>query len=132
MGDRGNIVARQAKGTNRNDVWFYTHWSGSEREETVREALSLNERWDDPSYLARIIFDKLTGGDASTTGFGISTTLQDNEHPICVVDIPEQVVRSVPEGSLVEDDNGFRLPDDISGFAGVPFEEFCKATSEKN
>lgn len=114
MGDRGNIVVRQTSGTNRDDVWFYTHWSGSYMKEIIGKALALKQRWDDPSYLARIIFDKLTDGDKGTTGFGISTSIGDNEHPILVVETVAKLVYTVREDQL--EDN--RLPD---GLTACPF-----------
>lgn len=121
MGDRGNIVVRQAPKTNRDDVWFYGHWSGYQLEETVRTALARNARWDDPSYLARIIFNDFQGDNRGETGFGISTTIGDNSYPIIVVDQPGKMVRTVNEDDLIDG----RLPDDISGFPGVEFKTFA-------
>lgn len=100
MGDRGNIVIRQKPNTNTDDVWLYTHWSGSEIEDTARAALKRNARWDDPSYLTRIVFQELIGTDTSEIGYGISTSLQDNQHPILVIDCPEQEVYTVDESQL--------------------------------
>ena len=43
-------------------------------------------RWNDPSYLARIIFCQVVKGEeASLTGYGISTMETDNEHPHIIV-----------------------------------------------
>lgn len=87
MGDRGNIVIRYDLGDGKkSDVYFYTHWSGTEIGQVVQKALAKRERWDDDSYLARIIFDGLVGKDTGTTGFGISPTITDNEHDLLVVD----------------------------------------------
>jgi len=85
MGDRGNVRVVQSQG----EVWFYTHWTGSELKETVACALARGRsRWNDESYLARIIFcEMLDAGDLrGTTGFGISTYEVDNEHPVITVD----------------------------------------------
>lgn len=123
MGDRGNIVVRQSAGTNKSDVWFYGHWNGYRLEESVRESLARKARWNDPSYLARIIFNDFQKDDRWETGFGISTVLQDNEYPIVIVDIPAQVVRTIDESGL----DDLRLPDDISKLPGVPFAEFIKS-----
>lgn len=80
MGDRANIKIKQATG----DVWFYTHWSGHRLPEILRTALARRVRWGDSPYLARIIFcEMIKGGEA---GFGISTTVQDNEYPVLVCD----------------------------------------------
>ena len=106
MGDRGNIVVRQGD-DKKDDVWFYTHRSGSKIGNTVKGALSKQWRWTDSSYLARIIFDSLTCGENGTeTGFGISNRLQDNEHDIVVVDVPKQAVYTIKECDLEK----FRLP----------------------
>lgn len=81
MGDRANIVVHT--GDDGKDVWLYTHWSGYRVPETLRQALAKGWRWTDPSYLARIIFDQLTTGQhGEETGYGISTGMCDNEHPI--------------------------------------------------
>lgn len=67
---RGNIVI-----TDKHDnpkLFFYTHWEGSRLPEIVRHALSNGQsRWGDPSYLNRILFQTMLGGDDSMLGFGI-------------------------------------------------------------
>lgn len=96
MGDRGNIVIRsQTDG----DIWLYTHWGGSTLREDLRDALIAGRsRWDDPSYLARIVFCGMLQGDmAGTTGFGISTRKLDNENEILVVDTDAQEVQTYPK-----------------------------------
>jgi hypothetical protein len=86
MGDRGNVRLIGRDG----EVWFYTHWRGTEIPEALKDALKRGrDRWDDEPYLNRIIFDSLTaGGKNETTGFGISAGIGDNQHgrPIAVVD----------------------------------------------
>lgn len=88
MGDRGNIAIQ----TDGKRVYLYGHHSGSEMPEIVRRALARQQRWDDPPYLARIIFCELVGDDKGATGYGISATIDDNEHPIIVVDTDKQTV----------------------------------------
>ena len=88
MGDRGNIrlVGKQFGPTG---IYFYTHWSGSSIKEWLANALERKQRWEDPAYLARIIFCELIApGDdlLGETGYGISCRIQDNEHNILVVD----------------------------------------------
>lgn len=92
MGDRGNIFVREQHqpDTGEEGVYLYTHWNGSRVAQVAAQALSSPEgrsRWSDGSYLARIIFDHLTR-DAydAETGYGISSRLLDNEHPIVIVD----------------------------------------------
>jgi hypothetical protein len=96
MGDRGNIGIRNANRT----VWFYTHHFGSDMKELVREALARKLRWDDPPYLARIIFCNLIqhcGGLEGESGTGIDTAPNDNEHPFLIVDTAKQLVYEEPD-----------------------------------
>lgn len=88
MGDRGNIVIRGGG----SQVFLYTHWEGSEIAETARAALAFRTRWDDPQYLARIVFDVLKHGHDGTTGFGITSNLHDNGHPLLIIDCDKQQV----------------------------------------
>lgn len=96
MGDRGNIVI--------DGVWFYTHWGGSEIKQDLQKALNKNSRWEDSAYLARIIFCQMIEGDTEgETGFGISLTMQDNEHPILFVDTESQeVIEKTEELKIVK------------------------------
>lgn len=90
MGDRGNIAIKEDSES--PAIYLYTHWSGSEVQETLRNALAKRLRWTDGPYLTRIIFDELTGGEVGETGYGISTYICDNEHAIPVVNVAEQTV----------------------------------------
>lgn len=123
MGDRGNIVIRHGE-TSIDDVWFYTHWYGSEMPAVVQRALNRKARWTDP-YLARIVFSELlkAGGehDDSELGFSITTSMQDNEHDIVVVDIPKQLVWIIEEKALVD----FRLPA-LQTSTAWPFKDYIE------
>ena len=56
-------------------TFLYTHWGSGEIVDDVRKALSRRQRWGDPEYLARIIFDQMVGSQQGTeTGFGIGTS----------------------------------------------------------
>ena len=72
MGDRGNVNVVSGE---KNSVWLYTHFDGSELEETVRAALLRGkDRWDDAQYLARIIFCEMIKDDVEgLTGYGITS-----------------------------------------------------------
>lgn len=91
MGDRGNICMLMS---DRNKVYFYTHWHGSELEEILISALTRGEpRWHDEHYLARIIFSEMIRNDVGgLLDFGISTYVRDNQHPIYYVDVENQKV----------------------------------------
>lgn len=126
MGDKGNIVVRQESNTNRGDVWFYTHWSGGDIKKTAQKALEKGRgRWGDSSYLARIVFQQLIGEDDGETGFGVSTSIADNEHDILVIDDTSSTVYMVPESSL---DSG-RLQVDLVKVSSKSwsYEQFIKA-----
>ena len=91
MGDRGNICMKMKKG---GEIYFYTHWEGSNLAQALRSALIRGrDRWKDESYLARIIFSELIQDDIlDTCGYGISTYLTDNEHDILYVDVSKQLI----------------------------------------
>ncbi len=109
MGDRGNIAVVQSK-DNKEQVWFYGHWSGHRMPAVLQHAIREGkDRWNDPSYFARIVFCRLIAPDDrfyQTTSYGISTRLGDNEHLIMVADCAKQVVYVLQEEQL---DNG-RVP----------------------
>lgn len=103
MGDRGNI--RLLYGEEKRPIYFYTHWSGSDLDSIVRNALAREERWDDPSYLGRIIFCELVKGqEDGTTGFGIDVEIGDGGDQIVTVDMERQTVRGLrgPEQTFAQ------------------------------
>ena len=84
MGDRSNIVIQESNG---NRIYLYGHWMGEDSIRVVREVLSRRDRWNDESYLARMLFEKMIQGNVdSSTGFGISTYMCDNEYPLIVLE----------------------------------------------
>lgn len=125
MGDRGNLVVRQS-GQQIDDIWMYTHWRGSELTEVAKSAIKEgNGRLNDAMYFTRIAFCRLIGeGDfMGETGYGISTAIGDNSHPIVVIDLPNKQVIEVQESALV---NG-RLPNGaITSTRAWSFAEFVK------
>lgn len=108
MGDRGNIIVKDSDST----VYLYTHWTGSDLPEVIKSGLVRGkDRWDDGSYLARILFcEMVKGQEMDTTGFGISSVMGDGGTDI-IVNIDDQTV--------VED-----------GDPPIPFEEFVAPKSE--
>jgi len=88
MGDRANIKVCGA-----GDVYLYTHWAGTELPEVLKSALTRGvDRWDDPQYLARVIFCKMVGTDDSITGYGISSKCGDGDDRVLTVDVNTQMV----------------------------------------
>lgn len=89
MGDRGNVYVKNHEG----GIYLYTHWRGSELPEIVRNTLARRQRWDDESYLARMVFCDMSKGDHDNDrGYGISNYRTDNQHPIVVIDCEAQTV----------------------------------------
>lgn len=97
MGDRANVCVKDQY----NKVFLYTHSYGSELPLMVKEALAKKARWNDMPYLTRIIFCRMVRGKEDyETGFGIASTLQDNSHPIVVVNAETQVIGFAKESSV--------------------------------
>ena len=91
MGDRANLkIASEWD----DGVHLYTHWSGSELPKTLKAGLIRGvSRWDDPPYLARILFcEMVRGHEADTTGFGISCGVGDGDDRVLTVDCSAQTV----------------------------------------
>ena len=92
MGERGQIAI---KNPNDQRVYLYTHWYGPEIPEVLKAALKRGRnRWDDESYLARIIFNEMTKGkEMEDTGYGIDTYKHiDTSYPIPVLDCNTQTI----------------------------------------
>lgn len=104
MGDRVNVRIHFG-----NDNWItlYSHWGGHRMARTVAEALKRGKgRWQDPSYLARIIFCKMVfGREEQTTGYGIFPGQPETgpDNPDIVVDTKETTV-SIRQDSLSFED----------------------------
>lgn len=118
MGDRGNVVVRGSDG----DVWLYTHWNGSEMKDVLQNVLARKVRWNDAPYLTRMIFSAMVKNNIDDEiGFGISTSMRDNEHGILVVDIEKQKIVRVQEQDLVNS----RLPAQLDYRVSRTFTEFA-------
>lgn len=69
MGCRGQVRIQD------ENVYLYTHWGADQLETDVRKALQKRWRWNDPEYLARIVFEEMIGTQRGTeTGYGIGHT----------------------------------------------------------
>lgn len=130
MGDRANVYIRSramdpASARPERGVFLYTHWGGSNLPIDLQHALRRKERWQDGPYLTRIIFcemmrdssDDPLGGE---TGFGISTDICDNEHPILAVYPEEKSVALIAKGQA------YAEPQTWKPLVGWSFEAFCK------
>lgn len=100
MGDRANVMIRSDYD---EGVFLYTHWGGYELPQLVQSALAREERWTDSSYLARIVFSAMIKDEVDgETGYGISSVIGDNEHPVIVLDCSAQKVLYISEGDARE------------------------------
>lgn len=69
-------------------LYLYSHWGGASLAAKVSAALTSGQsRWNDPSYLSRIIFDHVTAEADPVTGVGlsISPTISDYDEDIHVM-----------------------------------------------
>lgn len=124
MGDRCNIVVKDGN----RQVWLYGHWAGQTYVEDARRAIAKKWRWDDASYLARIVFDEFTkGGCGKETGFGITTGISDNGHAILVLDVERQEVYFIEEIHLGDG----RAPESPPAVEKWSFEEFAAGEGEE-
>ena len=89
MGDRANIKIKSSEG----EMFFYSHWSGSELPITLQNALKRKVRWGDDIYLNRIIFSEMIKDSVmDETGYGLSTFVGDGDDRIVTVNTDNQTV----------------------------------------
>lgn len=112
MGDRCNVVItdRSAKDMTQHgavtlpgSVCLYSHWGGEEIVNTTKEGMSKGRgRWNDPSYLARILFANMIRSDIdSETGFGIyAGCFGDGDNNVIVIDTAERTVKHFNRGKV--------------------------------
>jgi hypothetical protein len=76
-------------------VYLYAHDDGMALPRITQAALRhFPDRWDDPQYLARIIFSAMIRDDLdSGLNFGISATLREGRDRVLVIDTVTQEVR---------------------------------------
>lgn len=84
-------------------IYFYTHWGALDLEDDLRRALIRGKsRWEDPAYLARIIFSELVQHEVlGTTGFGIDVVECDPEYPTIEVDLEKRTVDGAPFAEFI-------------------------------
>jgi hypothetical protein len=107
MGDCANVVFPSEAG----NVFLYTHMRGTQLPSIVKRALAVRNYWDDPAYLARIVFQSMLGlfregvlilpkkGPYRWSGFGIGTRITENQWPLLVLDCTVQQVRFCSVGA---------------------------------
>ena len=111
MGARANIRVKQST-TKPSYVYLYSHWKGESLTIDLKQALARKQRWDDESYLARIIFCQMVKGyEAEETGFGISTEITDNNFPVITVD-PSKATVTIEGHKPIPFQDYIAMPDD--------------------
>lgn len=99
MGDQAQIVVKADESD--RGVYLYTHWRGDEIVDVLRAALLRGAtRWEDPEYLARIIFCQMILDPSGTvdpindtTGFGIGAKQHVTlDHPLITVNCETQTI----------------------------------------
>jgi hypothetical protein len=91
MGARAQVLIKD------EGVYLYTHWGAEELGDDVIKAIKSEAgkgRWDDPEYLARIIFDCMKGDDITgETGFGIGTKEHSDIECLVTVDCAKRAIK---------------------------------------
>jgi len=90
MGCRGQIKIEDT------GVFLYTHWGADQMVEDLQSILAIpgvNDRWDDPEYLARIIFSQMVKDDIDgTTGYGIGNSEHGDIEKLIVINVEKQTI----------------------------------------
>lgn len=103
MGDRGQVYIKDVK------TYLYTHWGATELPEQVEKAIAKKWRWNDPEYLARIIFDEMTDGShGEETGYGIGNSKHGDIWMLVTVDCQKQTM-TVSHGHYVSDKTEWKV-----------------------
>jgi hypothetical protein len=97
-----------------DEVYLYTHWGSAELPSLVARALARRQRWTDPEYLARIIFDTMTEGyHGEEMGFGIGLHRHgDLDYEPIVVDVKHRTVTAPEMGTMLFTDYVLAFPSD--------------------
>lgn len=79
-------------------IYFYTHWNAELLPQIIKDALIRGqERWNDESYLARIIFSEMIKDEVlELTGYGIAPYPVDEQFPTITINLEHQTVDNVP------------------------------------
>jgi hypothetical protein len=100
MGMRRNIALDYGV---EKKIFLYTHWGAERLEDVLRAALNRGaSRWDDPPYLARIIFSEMIQDEVmDTIGYGIAPYVMDDEFPTIEVDLRNRSVNGQPYSAFI-------------------------------
>jgi hypothetical protein len=102
MREKGQVLIKDV------GVYLYTHRNADVLILRVQEAMAKEWRWDDPEYLARIIFDCMKGDDTeSETDYGIGTERHEDIWTLITVDCKSQII-TVEEYGKIAYESTFR------------------------
>lgn len=80
-------------------IYIYSHWGGgfeyrdSSLADAIVRALGKHERWDDPEYLARMIFSEVVKEDVNgNTGFGLAPYEMDSNFNTIEIDLQGKMI----------------------------------------
>lgn len=92
-------------------IYLYTHWGAEELEVSLAHSLERGrDRWDDDSYLARIIFTDMTKEvGEELTGYGISPFEIDPEFQTLAVDLQKKTVNDIPYADFIRNPSMFKI-----------------------
>lgn len=123
MGDRASIYIVE-NSEFEHGIYLYSHFNGYILHDELAKALTFgSSRWDDPSYLTRIIISQVFKDENDgLLGAGVSTFPTYGEYPIIVVDTAGQRVYAVQEGQEKY------YPDELSLHFDYTFTEFVSKT----
>lgn len=109
-----NTIKKNPKG-----VYLYTHWNAGLLVENVQNALSKGWRWNDESYLARIIYDQMTLGEPEEqeTGYGIDLAEHGDIEVLVTVDCFNQKI------TVKDDVNGTKLDEAFTEFVKLDLQK---------
>ena len=101
MGSRAQVEVQQEP----HSVFLYTHWGADEiLQDTIKGIIKGKLRWNDPTYLTRVLFDSLRKNDDSTLNYGIGTFQAGDIEKLIIVDTEHREVRYYAVNSNVDQD----------------------------
>lgn len=124
MGNRGQILLADT------GVTLYTHWQAHALDDVLADALDRGrDRWSDPEYLARIIFQEMVGDDESNTGFGIGTEVHGDVRKVLVVEASE---RGGQDGRVYDVERREAVNETYHDSGHLTFEEWVERHAEES
>lgn len=90
MGSRAQILIED------EGVYLYTHWGADNLKEDLKAILDTSKarnRWNDPEYLARIIFSEMIKNDINgETGFGIGSSEHGDIQLLIILNVKDNTI----------------------------------------